>query len=82
MAALRRSRSVESPKQAFDGECGSHALHQPGTIMTFILPPWQPCFTMLAGWVNRQQQEVVDYVRTEKQVLEEKLGQEADLAQR
>jgi hypothetical protein len=29
---------------------------------------------MLAGWVNRQQQQVIDYLRTENQVLREKLG--------
>ena len=27
-----------------------------------------------AGWVHRQQQEVIDYLRTENQVLKEKLG--------
>ena len=28
----------------------------------------------LAGWVNRQQQEAIDYLRTENQVRKEKLG--------
>jgi hypothetical protein len=28
----------------------------------------------LAGWINRQQQEVIDYLRTENRVLKEKLG--------
>ncbi len=28
----------------------------------------------LASWVNRQQQEAIDYLRTENQVLKEKLG--------
>ena len=42
--------------------------------MAFILHPWQLCLAILAGWVNRQQQEVIEYLRTENQVLKEKLG--------
>ncbi|MCY2987713.1 MAG: helix-turn-helix domain-containing protein [Planctomycetota bacterium] len=42
--------------------------------MNFILQPWQLLFLILAGWVNRQQQDVIEYLRTENQVLREKLG--------
>ena len=42
--------------------------------MDFILHPWQLYFLILAGWVNRQQQIVIDYLRTENQVLREKLS--------
>jgi hypothetical protein len=42
--------------------------------MDFILQPWQLYFVILAGWMNRQQQEVIEYFRTENQVLKEKLG--------
>jgi transposase InsO family protein len=42
--------------------------------MRFILQPWQLFFLILAGWVNREQQEVIEYLRTENQVLKEKLG--------
>ena len=42
--------------------------------MDFILQPWQFYFLVLAGWVHRQQQEVIAYLRTENQVLKEKLG--------
>ncbi len=42
--------------------------------MEFTLHPWQLYFLILAGWVNRQQQTVIDYLRTENQVLREKLG--------
>ena len=42
--------------------------------MSFVLQPWQLLLLILAGWVNRQQQEVIDYLRTENQVLKEKLG--------
>jgi len=43
-------------------------------IMAFLLQPWQLLFAILAGWVNHQQQEVIEYLRTENQVLKEKLG--------
>lgn len=42
--------------------------------MTFILHPWQLFAIILASWINRQQQQVIDYLRTENQVLKEKLG--------
>ena len=42
--------------------------------MSFILRPWQLYFLILAGWIHRQQQEVIDYLRTENQVLKEKIG--------
>ena len=42
--------------------------------MDFTLHPWQLYFLILAVWVNRQQQTVIDYLRTENQVLREKLG--------
>jgi putative transposase len=42
--------------------------------MNFILRPWQLYSLVLAGWVNRQQQLVIDYLRAENQVLKEKLG--------
>jgi len=42
--------------------------------MHFTLQPWQFYFVVLAGWVNRQQQQVIEYLRTENQVLKEKLG--------
>ncbi len=42
--------------------------------MDFILQPWQLYFVILAGLINRQQQLVIEYLRTENQVLREKLG--------
>jgi putative transposase len=42
--------------------------------MNFVLQPWQLLLAILAGWVNRQQQDVIEYLRTENQVLKEKLG--------
>src|SRR5262249_52483060 len=46
----------------------------PGCTVTFILQPWQLLLLIVAGWINRQQQEVIDYLRIENQVLKEKLG--------
>jgi putative transposase len=42
--------------------------------MNFVLQPWQLLLAILAGWSNRQQQEIIDYLRTENQILKEKLG--------
>ena len=42
--------------------------------MKFALQPWQLILIILAGWINRQQQEVIEYLRTENAVLNEKLG--------
>ena len=42
--------------------------------MPFILQPWHLFFLILTSWINRKQQEVIEYVRTENQVLHEKLG--------
>ena len=42
--------------------------------MNFILQPWQLAFVILATWVNHQQQQANDYLRTENQVLKEKIG--------
>ena len=45
-----------------------------GTTVSFILHPWQFVFVILAGWLNREQQQVIDYLRTENQVLKETHG--------
>ena len=42
--------------------------------MNFILQPWQLLHLIFAGWVNHQQQLAIDYLRTENQILREKLG--------
>ena len=39
-----------------------------------ICTPWQFIMVALAGWMNRQQQEVIEYLREENRVLLEKLG--------
>ena len=47
--------------------------------MSFVLNPWQLYIGILFGWVNRQQQEAIDYLRTENQVLKEMLGKNRTL---
>jgi len=42
--------------------------------MSFVLQPWHLLVLGMAGWVNRQQQQVIEYLITENQVLKEKLG--------
>ena len=42
--------------------------------MDFVLRPWQFYLVILAGWINRQQEELINYSRTENQVLKETYG--------
>ena len=42
--------------------------------MGFVLQPWQFLLVILAGWVNQQQQQIIEFQRTEIEVLKEKLG--------
>ena len=44
------------------------------TIMFFVFQPGQLYMVILCGWMNRQQQEVIEYLQTENRVLKEKLG--------
>jgi hypothetical protein len=36
--------------------------------------PWTFFLVAVAGWMNRQQQQVIEYLRTENSILREKLG--------
>ena len=42
--------------------------------MNHVLKPWQLFLLILAGWINRHQQEVIEYLEAENQVLREKFG--------
>ena len=42
--------------------------------MNFVLRPWQLLLLILAGWIDRDQQDAIEYLLTENQVLGEKLG--------
>ena len=40
----------------------------------FLIESWKLLLAIFAGWVNLRQQQVISYLRTENQVLREKLG--------
>jgi hypothetical protein len=40
-----------------------------------LTPVWKFMVLALAGWMNRQQQEAIEYLQTENRILREKLGQ-------
>ena len=42
--------------------------------MATVLYPWQILVTAMAGWITRQQDAVIDYLREENRVLKEQLG--------
>ncbi len=42
--------------------------------MNFVLQPWHVLLNILAGLINREQQEVIEYLRAENQVLKEAHG--------
>jgi putative transposase len=42
--------------------------------MSFVLKPWQLWVLALAGWINQEQQELIEYLQTENQVLREMQG--------
>jgi hypothetical protein len=42
----------------------------------FMRQPWQMMLIILASWVNRQQQQVIESLRTENAVLKEKFGKQ------
>jgi len=43
-------------------------------MTNFVLQPWQLLVAILAGPINQEQQRVIEYLRTESQILKEKLG--------
>jgi len=45
-----------------------------GVAMKFVLQPWQVLLFILAGWINKQQQNAIDYLIMENRILREKLG--------
>ena len=42
--------------------------------MATVLYPWQILVAAMAGWITRQQDAVIDYLREENRVLREQLG--------
>ncbi len=52
---------------AFASECNY-------VLTTMIFKPWTFFAVMVAGWMNRQQQDVIEYLRMKNSILREKLG--------
>jgi hypothetical protein len=53
-----------------------HDSWPPG-ILAAMFPPFQPLQLLLvifAGWVNRHQLDVIEYLQEENRVLQERLG--------
>ncbi|MCR9115422.1 MAG: hypothetical protein NXI22_00570 [bacterium] len=44
------------------------------TRMSLVLQPWQLLLLILSGWVNRERQRIIEYQRTEIEVLKELFG--------
>jgi len=42
--------------------------------MTAVLQPWQILVAALAGWISRQQDAAIEYLREENRVLKQQLG--------
>jgi len=42
--------------------------------MALVLQPWQTLVAALAGWITRQQDAVIEYLREENRVLEQQVG--------
>jgi hypothetical protein len=47
-----------------------------------VLPPWQLLLLVLAGWVNRQQQEVIEYLVAENPSAAQETWEKASPADR
>jgi putative transposase len=48
--------------------------HASGVGMKFVLHPWQILLLVLAGWINRKQQNAIEYLIVENRILRDKLG--------
>ena len=42
--------------------------------MDKLPPPLRLLFLMFAGWINREQQAIIDYLREEKAVFRDQMG--------
>ena len=51
------------------------ATPRAATIPPMTWKPWQFLTVAIAGWMNRQQQDALSYLKTENRILREKLGQ-------
>ena len=52
--------------------CGASGCYD--GMMRLALDPFRLLLVSLAGWLNQQQQDVIDYLQEENRVLREQLG--------
>ena len=52
------------------------------SLMNFVLRPWQLFFLILSDWVNRQQQEIIEFQNAQIQALLDKIGESDPLPRR
>jgi hypothetical protein len=45
-----------------------------GVDMESVLHPWQMLLLILAGWINQQQQNTIEYLIAENRILRKKIG--------
>jgi hypothetical protein len=45
-----------------------------GILMPFLSRPWHILLISLAGWIDRRQQETIQYLQTENHILKQRLG--------
>jgi putative transposase len=50
-----------------------------GDGMKFLLQPWQILLLVLAGWINKNQQNAIEYLIVENRVLREKIDKKGIL---
>ena len=50
--------------------------------MKVLFQPWQLLLLILAGWINRRQQDAIEYLLTENRVLLREAREESNPAQR
>jgi putative transposase len=55
-------------------DAGIFQKHESGVGMKSVLHPWQMLLLILAGWINRHQQNAIEYLIAENKILLEKLG--------
>ena len=58
------------PEELTESAC--HDIHQAFSVRE--LETWQLMLISLAGWLNRHQQAVIDYIKEENRILKEQLG--------
>ena len=68
------SSRIAIPLDDGDGRVRTDDPRTTLTLMRMTLDPFRLLLISLAGYLNKQQQEVIDYLQEENRVLREQLG--------